>query len=204
VNRTNRTQIGGWAALLAAVAIPLEIAALFVATGPIGDRLMSPLVIAAEVVRILGILVAAVGLHPWLHEIDRRFANAALVAGVGGAAAGLSLDTLLLAGMPPSAIDVVLGLAIQLAIGTWFVLAGTTVARGGAELGRIGWVGQMGGAGWLLAGASLYLPVELPSQQGGGPSLSGYAQVLAVFAVAFLVRLWRYVAFGKLPGRGLI
>lgn len=192
-------QIGGWAALLAAVAIPLEVAAVLVAQGSIEERLASPLFVAAESVRLFGFLVAAIGLDQWLREIHSRLGSAAMIAGVTGA--GLGLVT---AGWPSSAFDTVIVVVINGAIGSWLILAGAVVGRAGGDLRRIGWVGQLGGLGMLLTIASVLLYGGVPSQRWSGPGLFDYAQVLGVFAVVFLIRIWRFAAFGRLPHPGLI
>lgn len=201
MTRTTRTQIGGWGALLAAVAIPLEILTLVIASGPVDERLSSLPFTAAEAIRTTGLLVAVVGLDQWLREIQPRLAFAALVAGILGAGLGLFADAMVVAGMSSSSFDLVIFVAANTAIGCWYILTGAVLSRADEDLRRIGWVGQLGGVGSILATALLASGIQSAVR---APSWLDYAQLLGVFAIVFLVRIWRYAALGRLPGPGLI
>jgi hypothetical protein len=193
-------KIGGWAALISIVAIPLEIAALLVAPGPVDAPLASPPVVAAEALRAIGILVAAIALSGWLRELSPRFGPIATVIGVVGSGIGLAADAAQMLNLPSSAFDALVFLVANGGIGCWFILAGWIIERNGDRLRRVGSVGQLGGAGVLLATAVVG---GLPVHAGGGPWLQ-YSQILSPFGILFLVRLWQAVTFDRLPAPGRI
>ena len=204
MTRTTRIKVGGWAALIAAVAIPFEVAALLSATGPVDQRLTSPFLAAAEAVRVLGLLVAAIALSGWLHDIDPRLAPVASFAGIAGSGLALLADAAVLLDLPSNDFAPVVFVLVNAGIGCWFILAGSIITRAGDEYRRVGSVGQLGGAGWLLASVGSLLFSQLPVEAGGGPWLVPYALILSLFGVLFLVRLWQAVALGRYPGPGVI
>jgi hypothetical protein len=55
----------------------------------------------------------------------------------------------------------------------------------------------------LVLGTVLIV-IEDPVHGMGSPSLFQYAQLLGVFGIVFLVRIWRLTALGRLPEPGLI
>jgi hypothetical protein len=197
-------KVGGWAALVAAVAILVEIAAIISATGPVDARLASPFLFTVEVVRAFGLIVVAIAISSWLREIDPRLAPIASSAGIVGSGIGLAGDAAQLLNVPPSSFDLALFVVANGGIGCWFILSGSIIGRASDDLRRVGSVGQLGGAGWLLATGGTVVFNRLPVQAGGGPWVVPYALFLSLFGVLYLVRLWQAAALGRLPGPGLI
>ena len=122
--------------------------------------------------------------------------------GAFGAAATVVGDLVVLSGSTAGSNLTWLSIVSNVAIGTWLIVAGTILGRDDA-FRRIGWMGQLGGAGTLLFVLS-FIPLPIPSQSAAGPGLYDYARILGLFGIVFLVRVWRFAALGKLPGPGLI
>jgi hypothetical protein len=198
VNRTNRTQIGGWAALVAALAIPIKFGGVIAGSGSIEERLSSTLFVGAEMLQTVALLVAVIGLDPWFREGQPRLGHLALAAGVAGPSLAIAADGLTMLGWLTTPIDLLIFVAVNAAIAAWFIIAGAIVAGFGGEFRRIGWVGQFGGAGTLLT--TSLLAVGFAPEGSGLQSWYVYAQLLQVFVIVFLVRLWRFAALGRLPG----
>ncbi len=195
-------KVAGWTALIAALAILLQIAAVLAGTGTVEERLSRPTFLVSEAIRALAELATVVGIHGWLQEEKPRRALVALAAGGLGASVVIASNALTLAGADVSLLDVPVFVSANVGFGLWLIIAGGIVSGMDVRLRRIGWAGQLGGAGSLLAMALLLV--------GEGPNVVGaqswfsYAQVLTIFAIVFMVRLWRYLALGRLPDPGLI
>jgi hypothetical protein len=196
-------KVGGWAALFAAVAPLFGIAALFVGAESLDDPLASPQFITAEAARAIGLLIASIAFAAWLQELDRPFGLVATVAGVTGTGIALVSDASSLLGAQSSWFDLVVLIAANVAIALWLIFAGAAIGKAGGELGRVGWVGQLGGVGTLLATFGLVISGQVPIE-GLDRTLIGYAGFLGLFGVIFLVRLWGFASLGRLPGAGLI
>ncbi len=76
-----RLRIGGWAALLVAVLVPVQFVALFVAA-PAPDPFNGVLYLAVEAVRVAATLVAVLGLDVLFRRIAPGPARLAQAAGV--------------------------------------------------------------------------------------------------------------------------
>jgi hypothetical protein len=91
----------------------------------------------------------------------------------------------------------------DLLIGSWFLGGGLILLRSGRQLARIGWTAALGGAGLVLVALSVAVGF------GGTPGVTGTALIdwfmlLGLFIVIYLVRIWRYVVGGRLPGPGIV
>ena len=75
--------------------------------------------------------------------------------------------------------------------------------RAGGAFVRIGWPAQLGGLGLILGAILVALAVDGP---GGttGPSLLNWFQLLGLFVVVYLVRVWSWVVRGRMPGPGIL
>ena len=197
-----RLRIGGWAALLTAVMVPVEFVVLFaVARDP--EPLGATAFVVAETLRIVAALIAIVGLDSLFRSIAGDRARIILALGTVGAVIGILVGVADLLGFNTAAIDLPIFLATNLLVGLWFIGGGAILMREGGGLARIGWTAELGGLGMILTG------IALSTSLGGtigqtGTSLNDWFRILGLFVIVFLVRLWRYVVGGKLPGPGIL
>jgi hypothetical protein len=208
VTADRRLRIGGWAALLVAVLAPLQMVALWLdvsafdlLTAP--DPWSSQPYLALDVVRAVAVLVAAVGLDGLFRSLDPSAARTVLRLGVAGTILGLVADTTLIGGLRLGAAESLVALPGDLLIAAWFLGGGLILLRSGGQLARIGWTAALGGAGLVLVAISVAV------RFGGTPGVTGTALIdwfmlLGLFVVIYLVRIWRYVVGGRMPGPGIV
>jgi hypothetical protein len=208
VTADRRLRLGGWAALLVAILAPLQIVAIWLdvasftaMTSP--DPWSSQPYLALDTVRLGAMLVAIVGLDGLFHDLEAPAARTLIRLGVAGALVGLGVNLVVLAGLRLGAVETLAALAGDLLIAGWFLGCSVLLLRSGRQLARVGWTAALGGAGLVLTAISVALHV------GGTPGLTGTALIdwfllLGLFVVIFLVRIWRYVVGGRLPGPGIL
>jgi hypothetical protein len=202
VTADRRLWIGGWAALLTALMIPVEFVVLFaVAHEP--DPLGAPAFVVAETLRVVGALVAIVGLDLLFRSLAPGGARIVLWIGSGGAAVGILAGVTDLVGVDTAVIDVPVFLAANVLLGAWFIGGGSILMREGGGLARIGWTAELGGLGMILTGTALATGFGGTIGQTG-TSLNDWFRILGLFVVVYLVRIWRYVVGGRLPGPGIL
>jgi hypothetical protein len=182
--------------------VPVEFVVLFaVAHEP--DPLRSPPFVAAATIRIAAALVAVVGLDSLYRALERRGASVVRAVGVTGAAIAILANVAGLAAIDTSAVDIPVLLVSNLLIAAWFIGSGAILMREGGALARIGWTAELGGVGMVLTGIAIAIPF------GGtlgetGTSLNDWFRILGLFVIVYLVRIWRYVVGGRLPGPGIL
>ncbi len=196
-----RLRIGGWAALLAAVLTPIELALLFLAVGTADPATSQPYVLA-ETLRMGALVVAIAGLDGVFRQHDPRVAGWIRVVGLAGAGVSVALDATLLAGVRSTPLDL-LSLPASVLVGGWFLGAGLILLGAGRPMARVGWTALAGGASAILAAIATVVP--LGGEVGEtGYSFRDYFVMLGLLAVVFLVRIWRYVVGGRLPAPGIL
>ena len=197
-----RLRIGGWAALLTAVMVPIEFIVLFaVARDP--EPLGSTAFVVAETLRIVAALVAIVGLDVLFRSMVGERARIVLALGIAGAGLGIAIGVADLAGIDTAGIDLPAFLVTNLLVGLWFIGGGAILMRAGGGLARVGWTAELGGLGMILTG--LALSTSLGGSIGQtGTSLNDWFRILGLFVVVYLVRIWSYVVRGRLPGPGIL
>ena len=197
-----RLQVGGWAALLVAVFVPLQLVVVF-----LGAREPDPFDTTpyrlVETARICAALVAIVGLDRLFRSISPRPARFVLAAGVIGATIGIGAELATIVGIRLAAIDTPLFLLTNLLIAGWFIGGGGILMREGGGLARVGWTSQLGGLGGILTAVAVAVPFA-GAAGVTGHSLIDWYQILGLFVVVYLVRIWRYVVGGRLPGPGVL
>jgi hypothetical protein len=202
VTADRRLRIGGWAALLTAVMVPVEFVVLFAVAhepDPLGSR---PFVVA-ETGRLVAALIAMIGLDRLFRSIAPGAARPVLAIGCVGALVGIVADGAVLAGIDATALDLPAFLAANVLVGLWFIGGGAILMREGGGLARIGWTAELGGLGMILTGLALATSFGGPVGQTG-TSLNDWFRILGLFVTVFLVRVWSYVVRGKLPGPGIL
>jgi hypothetical protein len=196
-----RLRIGGWAALLGAILAPTRLAALFASSG-------EPLPFAAPAFLVLDILVllatagAIVGLAGLFAPLatDRWPTISAVV--VGGLGLAVAIDLLTLAGTAQTA-PVVIARLVGDALGAaWFTGAGLILMAGGRQLARVGWTATLGGLGMLVS--AIAVATSFGGPVGTGRSWIDWFELVSLFVVVSLVRIWSYVVRGRLPGPGIL
>ncbi|MGH9887939.1 MAG: hypothetical protein ACREBE_20570, partial [bacterium] len=185
-------------ALAAAALIVLK---FFVTIIVLGSATGDPSYSAALVVEIAEYVALAIAfwfLHRWFRGIDARLSVIALAAGLAGVGMATAGDLVELAGAPltDTALLVVI-LAAQVGVAAWLLLAGTLVGRSTSALGRSGWLGQLGGVGYLLI-AGEYLAETAAPEATVVSAITAFAPFLVLFGVAFFFRLGRFAATGRL------
>ena len=196
-----RLQIGGWAALLVAMLLPLDFVAVRlwpVTSEPAGVAGLVALASLASVAT----LVAATGLDGLFRSIAPGQASRVLAIGLVGAVLGV------VAGESSGQIVGPIGWLALLSgvlIGLWFFLGGAILMSGGRGLARIGWSGMIGGGAMILASVSSAL--GLGGATGGAPDelpIRDWFHLIGLLVVIYLVRTWRYVVGGRLPAPGIL
>ena len=200
MTRNQRVRIGGWGALVAALAAPVLIAVVLGGSGPIAARAAMPSVLWIETARLTGLLVAVIGVDPLLDSLDPRLARLARFAGIVGALLGLGAVLSIVASAPMD--PLLLSVPAQVALAAWFAFGGIAFSRHEGGRHTLGLSGQFGAASLLFAAGGALLPSDPLSADSISPA--EYATVLAVFSLVYLVRLWRFATFGRLPASGLI
>ena len=196
-----RLRIGGWAALVAAIIAPVEVVAVVLLTD--GSPAVTPRMVALiEIARIGALLVAVIGLHGLFRSMAPSIAAPIRLLGALAAVIGIGVDLALLATVEPGSIADVLALAVSVLIGVWFIGGGAILMREGNGLARIGWTAELGGVGIILS--ALAITVRLTGPGAAGMTWTNWFQVLGLFVVVYLVRLWRYVVGGRMPGPGIL
>lgn len=197
-----RLRLGGWAALATAVIAPIELLLVYVVANPTlrsGPSLYG----LVDVARLICLLAAVLGLDALFRPNAPRGARFILVAGSIGAATGIAATGAAVAGVDaPIVLRVALFLA-AVGLGAWFIGGGGILMRAGGAFVRIGWPAQLGGVGFILASIFIALAIQGP---GGttGPSLLNWFQLVSLFVVVYLVRIWFYVVRGRPPGPGIL
>jgi hypothetical protein len=202
VTPDRRLRIGGWAALLTAVLVPVEFVVLFAAAHD-PDPLGTPAFVVVETLRIIAALVAMVGLDRLFRSISPGAAPIVLLVGCAGAVIGILGDTAELVGIDTPALDIPIVLAANVLVGAWFIGGGAILMRAGGGLARIGWTAELGGLGMMLSGIAIAIPYAGPIGVTG-TSLNDWYRILGLFVIVYLVRIWRYVVGGRLPGPGIL
>ena len=208
-----RLQVGGWAALLIAVLLPLEFVAVRIL--PVGlDGAVNVGVLTLSSTRLLATLVAVIGLDGWLRSIAPGSATRVLAVGVAGSALGIVLEVwtwfvLTVPGFAGAGFGNVLATwsaaLAGILIGLWFFLGGAIVLNGGHGLARVGWPGMIGGGAMILAAVTVAM--RFGTATGRGPdelSLRDWFHLIGLFVVLYLIRTWRYVVGGRLPAPGIL
>jgi hypothetical protein len=197
-----RLRIGGWAALFVAVLVPLQFVALFIAA-PAADPFKGGVYLAVEAVRVVATLVAVLGLDVLFRSIASGPARLALAAGGLGAVIGIATGAVGYAGLMSEPVETIAFLASSLLLATWFVIGGGILLGEGGPLARIGWTAELGGIGMILT--ALAIATSFGGAVGvTGTSLLDWFHLLGLFVVVYLVRVWRYVVGGRLPGPGIL
>lgn len=196
-----RLRIGAWAALFVAILAPLQVSAAFLASHD-ADPLGSPPVQAVGLARIAAMLVAAIGLDGLFRSIAPSPARVVLGCGLAGAAGMLGLDALNAAGVPLGVLDTIVALIASALLGAWFIGGGAILISAGGDLARVGWPAQLGGIGTIAA--ALAVALRFGGPVGTGTSLIDWFLLLGLFVIVYLVRIWRYVVGGRLPGPGIL
>ena len=197
-----RLLVGGWAALLTAVLVPVEFVVLFVvARDP--DPLGTPAFVAVETLRVGTALLAMVGLDRLFRSISPGAAPVVLVVGCAGAVIGILGGAAELLGIDTPALDIPVVLTTNILVGAWFIGGGAILMRQGGGLARIGWTAELGGLGMILTAIAIAIPFAGPIGVTG-TSLNDWYRILGLFVVVYLVRIWRYVVGGRLPGPGIL
>lgn len=197
-----RLRFGGWAALATAVIAPIELVLVYVVASD-ALRRSSSIYGLLDATRLTCLLVAVIGLDALFRPIAPRGARLVVIAGSVGATTGIVVNAAGLAGVDaPVALAPGL-LAASVLVGTWFIGGGALLMRAGGAFARIGWPAELGGLGLILAAILVALAVQGP---GGttGPSLLNWFQLLSLFGIVYLVRIWFYVVRGRLPGPGIV
>jgi hypothetical protein len=204
VTADRRLRIGGWAALLVAILAPLQLVALFLSAHDADPFAATPYLLV-ETLRVGAILVAVIGLDALYRSIAPGVARFALVAGGLGASIGLIADAVTVGGVTADSLgtlDTVLFLAANVLIGVWFFAGGGILMREGGGLVRVGWTAELGGLGVIVT--ALAIATDFGGPIGSGSSWIDWFHLLGLFVVVYLVRIWRYVVGGKLPGPGIL
>lgn len=201
MNVDGRLGVGGWAALAVAILAPVQIAATFLAARD-ADPLANSSVQALGVARVAAILVAVVGLHSLFVSVAPSPARVILRCGIGGAVGILGLDALDVVGVRLGNVDTILALVTTTLIGVWFMGGGAILMSAGRDLARVGWPAQLGGLGTIAAGFAIATGFGGPV--GTGTSSIDWFFLLSLFVIIYLVRIWRYVVGGRLPGPGIL
>lgn len=194
-------RIGGWAALLVAIAAPIAFVVLIVAgdhSAPVGG----PLVAAIDVVRLVALLVAVLGLDRLFRRFAPEAATPIRVAGAVGSVALIVIEAAVAAGLDVGVVGDLLGVAGSALVGAWFIAGGAVLMREGDGLLRIGWTAELGGVGTILTAIALAIPLTGPG--GGALAWSEWFGILALFSIVYLVRVWMYVVRGRLPAPGIL
>jgi hypothetical protein len=202
VTPDRRLRVGGWAALLTAVLVPVEFVALFAVAGD-PDPLGTPAFVAVETLRIITALVAMVGLDRLFRSISPRAAPVVLAVGCAGAVIGILGGAAELVDIDTPALDIPMVLAANVLVGAWFIGGGAILMRAGGGFARIGWTAELGGLGMILSGIAIAIPYAGPIGVTG-TSLNDWYRILGLFVIVYLVRIWRYVVGGRLPGPGIL
>jgi len=202
VTRDRRLQVGGWAALLVAIVTPIQLAALFFAATA-GDPAASRPYVLAETLRMGALFVAVVGLDDLFRRHDPGLADRIRLLGLLGAGVSVALDAALLSGLGRTPLDL-LALPASVLVGLWFIGAGLVLLGAGGAFPRIGWTALAGGVSAILAAIGVVLPLGAGGIGETGHSIRDYFVLLGVLAMVFLVRVWRYVVGGRLPGPGIL
>jgi hypothetical protein len=204
VTADRRLRIGGWAALLVAILLPFQLIVLFLAAHDPRPFATSPYLLV-EAVRIAAVLVAVIGLDRLYRSIAPGAARFALAAGAIGASIGIVADAATIAGVGGRAsgsIETVVFLLANVLVGAWFFVGGGILMREGGGLLRIGWTAELGGLGTILTAVAIATGFGGPI--GSGSSWIDWFHLLGLFVVVYLVRVWRYVVGGRLPGPGIL
>ena len=203
-----RLRIGGWAALLVAIVAPLRIVALWIAAGAAGTTIVAdpwatqPYLLV-DFVRMLAVFVAIVGLDGLFRSFEPPAARTLLIVGGIGAGFGLAADVAIAAGLRPSILETLLALAGEILIANWFIGGGLVLIRAGRQWARIGWTACLGGIGLILT--ALSAAVGFGGEVGvTGTSLIDWFLLIGLFVVIYLVRVWRFVVGGRMPGPGAV
>jgi hypothetical protein len=202
VTPDRRLRVGGWAALLTAVLVPVEFVVLFAVAGD-PDPLGTPAFVVVETLRVITALVAMVGLDRLFRSISPGAAPVVLVVGCAGAVIGILGGAAELVGIDTPALDIPIVLAANVLVGAWFIGGGAILMRAGGGLARIGWTAELGGLGMILSGIAIAIPYAGPIGMTG-TSLNDWYRILGLFVIVYLVRIWRYVVGGRLPGPGIL
>jgi hypothetical protein len=197
-----RLRVGGWAALLTAVLVPIEFVVLFAAARD-PDPLGTPAFVVVETLRIVAALVAMVGLDRLFRSISPGAAPVVLVVGCAGGVIGILGGAAALVGIDTAALDIPIVLTTNVLVGAWFIGGGAILMRSGGGLARIGWTAELGGLGMILSGLAIAIPFAGPIGVTG-TSLNDWYRILGLFVIVYLVRIWRYVVGGRLPGPGIL
>jgi hypothetical protein len=201
VTADRRLRIGGWAALLVAIVSPLRVVVLFLqAHEP--DPFSTSAYVVVETVGLLALLVAVIFLDRLYRPIAQELAPIALAIGAVGAALAAASDLAGLAGIRDDIINTILFVVCNVLIGVWFLIGGVILMSEGGALARIGWTAELGGLGTILT--ALALAVGFGGPLGTGSSFIDWFLLLSLFVVIYLVRIWRYVVGGQLPGPGIL
>jgi hypothetical protein len=210
VTADRRLRVGGWAALLVAILAPLQVIAIWLYAGSFPgltspDPWASEPYLAFDVARLIAVLIAVVGLDGLFRSRDADVARRLLAVGVSGAVIGFAADGWIFLGGAGHAEGAygLIDLAADLLVAAWFVGGGLILLTSGRQLARIGWTAILGGAGQVLTALCV------ATGFGGIPGISGTALIdwfllIGLFVVVYLVRVWRYVVGGRLPGPGIV
>jgi hypothetical protein len=202
VTPDRRLRVGGWAALLTAVLVPVEFVVLFAVAGD-PDPLGTPPLVVVETLRIITALVAMIGLDRLFRSSSPGAAPVVLVVGCAGAVIGILGGAAELVGIDTPALDIPIVLAANVLVGAWFIGGGAVLMRSGGGLARIGWTAELGGLGMIMSGIAIAIPYAGPIGVTG-TSLNDWYRILGLFVIVYLVRIWRYVVGGRLPGPGIL
>jgi len=202
VTADRRLRIGAWAALLVAIAAPIEVAVAFLTADRPGSLDLDAMT-ALEIVRFGALLVAVVGLDPLFRSLAPDLARPVRFVGAVAALVLIATDVGGLAVGDLGAAGTLLSLAGSVLVGIWFIGGGAILMRHGGGLARIGWTAELGGFGNILTAVAISVSLTGPGV-GGGLTWLEWFRILGLFVVVYLVRVWRYVIGGKLPGPGIL
>jgi hypothetical protein len=191
-------RIGGRAALMGAVLIVLKALATLLVLGSRAGASGIWVIYGVEIPAFVALAVAFWFLHGWFAATDAGLAGIARVAGLTGASVAVLSDLVELIGAPlPDELFAFVLLVSTTGIGIWLLVAGTLVGRSFSALQRSGWLGQVGGFGYILAAVRSALTLLAPTTAVLG-GIGAFAPLLTLFGAVFFIRLGRFAATGKL------
>ncbi len=206
-----RLRIGGWAALLVAIVLPIQFVAAFVWPAT-SDPVVINGILVLEVLGMVATIAAVVGLDRLFGPFDQRRARRVLVIGLVGSVLSLAVlfadvtgsVAMVVGGSVPRFGPIgVLIVAARILVALWFVGGGLILLSESRDMIRIGWSAVIGGAGMILSA------VASAVRFGGTPGVTGTALIdwfhlIGLFVIIYLVRVWRLVVGGRLPGPGVV
>jgi len=197
--RDRAFRIGGFAALVAAAAIPVKIVATLIELKTVTAGGLPKLALFVEAVEFGALVLVAFTLRRWMGEISRPLALLMLGAGVAGFAVGALANLVLVAGAPMSDdLDTATSFVAAAGAAIWLLVGGTLIGRDDSQVPKLGWIGQVGGFGLLISAVEVVLPPEMQARLASG-NLPLFVLLAGIFVLLYLVRLGRFMAFGHIP-----